>query len=258
MTAALSPADIAKRASALRAAEFVESGMRLGLGTGSTATFLVRRLGERLREEGLRVRCVPTSVQTAELARAEGLDDTTLEEVGWLDLTIDGTDEVDGRLDLIKGGGGALLREKIVATASERVVIIADAGKRVGTLGAFPLPVEVIPFGITATRRLIEELLEGLGLGARGIELRTRDGRPFVTDEGNHILDLSLRRIGDAGQLSAGLNRIPGVVENGLFLGIADTLVVGHHDGEVEIVDLGQAAGAPFAGIDNIFTEVVD
>ncbi|TNC48016.1 ribose-5-phosphate isomerase RpiA [Rubellimicrobium rubrum] len=258
MTDALSPSDIAKRASALRAAEFVEPGMRVGLGTGSTAAFLVQRLGERLRSEGLRIRGVPTSARTADLAQAEGIEVTTLEEVGWLDITIDGADEVDGRLDLIKGGGGALLREKIVATASERVVIIADAGKRVGTLGAFPLPVEVIPFGLGATRRLVEDLLAGADVGARQVELRLRDGRPFVTDEGNHILDLRLERIGNARQLSLGLNQIPGVVENGLFLGIADTLVVGRPDGGAEVVDMSQADGVPFAGTDNIFTEVVD
>ncbi|WP_210527894.1 ribose-5-phosphate isomerase RpiA [Rubellimicrobium arenae] len=258
MTDALSPSDAAKRASAWRAAEFVADGMRVGLGTGSTAAFLVKRLGERVRDEGLRIRGVPTSARTAELARAEGIEVVTLEDVGRLDIAIDGADEADGELSLIKGGGGALLWEKVVATAAERVVIIADPGKRVATLGAFPLPVEVIPFGLSSTQRLIEELLEGQDLDGRRVELRLRDGQPFATDEGNRILDLHLGRIGDPRRLALLLNQIPGVVENGLFIDIADTLVIGHPDGRAEVVELDDAdPRAPLAGRDNIFTEVL-
>jgi ribose 5-phosphate isomerase A len=248
----LSPIDQAKRAAAHRAAEFVETGMRVGLGTGSTAAFLVRRLGERRRDEGLRIRGVPTSEATARLAREEGIEIVELGEAGWLDLTIDGADEVDGELNLIKGGGGALLREKIVATASDRVVIIADGAKKVGTLGAFPLPVEVIPFGWQATRRLIEELLVRQGLPGRSVELRMAGAEPFVTDEGNRILDLKLQRIDDPRQLALSLNQIAGVVENGLFIDICDTLVLGHADGQVEVQDIGAGAarkGAPLTDL---------
>lgn len=261
MSDTLSPIDQAKRAAARRAAEFVEPGMRVGLGTGSTAAFLVRRLGERLREEGLRIRGVPTSERTSQLAREEGIEIVELGEAGWLDLTIDGADEVDGELNLIKGGGGALLREKIVATASDRVVVIADAAKRVETLGAFPLPVEVIPFGWEATRRLIEELLVGLDVQGRGAELRMAGNEPFVTDEGNRILDLTLHRIGNPRQLALALNQIPGVVENGLFIDICDTLVLGHEDGRVEVRNLGSEATeglVPFRGKDNLFTDLAD
>jgi ribose 5-phosphate isomerase A len=272
MPADLSPIDLAKCAAARRAARLVEPGMRLGLGTGSTAAWLVRALGDRVRDEGLTLRGVPTSERTAELAREVGIEVTTLDEVGWLDLAIDGADEVDPELNLIKGGGGALLREKIVAAAAERVVIIADASKRVERLGAFPLPVEVIPFGLQATRTLIEETLLGLDLGARGLALRMAGPRPFVTDEGNHIIDLHLLRIGQARQLGLLLNQIPGVVENGLFLDLCDALVIGHPDGRVELRD--QASGAveegreqlpgaapeprPAGRADNIFTDVTD
>jgi len=261
MSDALSPTDQAKRAAARAAAGFVEPGMRVGLGTGSTAAFLVRRLGERVREEGLAIRAVPTSEATARLAREEGIEVVDLGDVGWLDLTIDGADEVDGELSLIKGGGGALLREKIVACASDRMVVIADGAKAVGTLGAFPLPVEVIPFGWEATKRLIEELLAGVDVGGREAVLRMRGDAPFATDEGNRILDLRLQRIGDARNLSLLLNQIPGVVENGLFLDICDTLVLGQSDGEVEVRGLGAEASeglVPFRGQDNIFTDLVD
>ena len=255
----LSPIDRAKRAAARAAAAHVEPGMRVGLGTGSTAAFLVQRLGERLREEGLRITAVPTSERTAELARAEGIEIVTLGEAGWLDLTVDGADEVDGELNLIKGGGGALLREKIVATASDRVVIIADRAKKVRVLGAFPLPVEVIPFGWEVTRKLIEDLLAGLDVQGRGTVLRMRDGGPFVTDQGNHIIDLHLQRIGDARQLALLLNQIPGVVENGLFLDICDTLILGAEDESVEVTDLSQVPdAAPVTAVDNIFSEVSD
>lgn len=234
----LSPINRAKVVAARRAVDFIEDGMKVGLGTGSTAAFMVRRLGEVVREEGLRVTAVPTSTRTAELAAELGIPLTTLDEAGWLDVTIDGADEFDGALNLVKGGGGALLREKIVATASDRMIVIADAAKEVGMLGAFDLPVEVIPFGMQATRTLIEEVLAGQDVMGRAITLRMAGERPFVTDEGNHIFDLSLARIGNPGSLALMLNQIPGVVENGLFIDICDTVVIGHADGRVELRDL--------------------
>ncbi len=236
MTTELSPIDRAKRAAARRAAEFIEDGMRVGLGTGSTAAFMVARLGERVRETGLRVTAVPTSNRTAAMAKEEGIRVVTLEEAGWLDLTIDGADEFDPDFALIKGGGGAHLQEKIVATASDRMIVIADAAKGVAQLGAFPLPVEVIRFGWQATQRLLAELLEGQDVLGREITLRGGD-KPFVTDEGNFILDLHLKRIGNPGTLALALNQVPGVVENGLFMDICDVVVVGHGDGRIEIRD---------------------
>lgn len=230
----LSPVDAAKYAAACRAADMVEDGMKLGLGTGSTAVWFVRRLAERMRDEGLRVRGVPTSSRTAEQARELSVPLATLDELRWLDLTVDGADEFDPALNLIKGGGGALLQEKIVATASDRMIVIADKTKAVETLGAFPLPVEVIPFGWRTTRALIEELLVGLDVMASTVTMRMAGEAPYVTDEGNHILDLGLRRIGDARMLAMLLNQIPGVVENGLFIDICDTVIIGHGDGRVE------------------------
>ena len=258
MTEDLSPVDRAKVAAARRAADLVEDGMRVGLGTGSTAAWLVRCLGEAVAA-GTRLTGVPTSRRTAELAREVGIEVVTLDEARWLDVTIDGADEFDGALNLIKGGGGALLHEKIVATASDRMVVIADAGKAVPTLGAFPLPVEVIPFGWQTTRALIEEALAGLDVAGREITIRTNGAAPFVTDEGNHILDLHLGRIGDPHRLSAALNALPGVVENGLFLDICDTVVVGHEDGRAELRDLDAAAPAQAeGGADTIFRDLDD
>ena len=238
MSADLSPTDTAKRAAAERAAEFVESGMRMGLGTGSTAVWLVRCLGRKVREEGLQISAVPTSTRTADLAREEGIEVVALDAAGWLDLTIDGADEFDRDFTLIKGGGGAHLQEKIVACASDRMIVIADPAKDVDCLGAFPLPVEVIPFGWKTTRTLVKKSLVNMDVATREVSLREEGGKPFVTDEGNHILDLHLKRIGDARQLALTLNRIPGVVENGLFIGICDTVVIGHEDGSAEVRNL--------------------
>jgi ribose 5-phosphate isomerase A len=242
MTKDFSPVEKAKSVSANRAAEFVEDGMQVGLGTGSTAAWLVKRLGERVRDEGLRIRGVPTSSRTAALAREVGIEVITLDEAGWLDLTIDGADEFDADLDLIKGGGGALLQEKIVASASDRMVVIADAAKKVDTLGAFPLPVEVIPFGRQSTQKLIERALESMQVEGRSTSFRRDGDKLFVTDEGNHILDLELRKIGDARALSVALNQIPGVVENGLFIDMCDIVIVGHADGRVDTYDIGADA----------------
>ena len=238
MHADLSPVDKAKYAAARRAVELVEKGMRVGLGTGSTAAFMVRSLGERVREEGLNILAVPTSEATARLARAEGIEVVTLEQARWLDLTIDGTDEFDPELNLIKGGGGAHLREKIVATASDQMIVIADSGKEVAQLGAFPLPVEVVRFGWQASKALIEELLVSLDVLGREVRLRMRGDTPFVSDEGNYILDLHLGRIGTPRRMALVLNQVPGVVENGLFIDVCDRVVVGYGDGRVEVRDI--------------------
>jgi ribose 5-phosphate isomerase A len=262
MSTELSPIDKAKFAAARRAARYVESGMRVGLGTGSTAAWLVRCLGEMVREDGLRITGVATSTRTAALAREVGIPVASLDEVRWLDLTIDGVDEFDANLNLIKGGGGALLQEKIVATASDRMVVIADVSKQVETLGAFPLPVEVIPFGWQTTKLLIEEALISMDVLGRTASLRMNGEAAYVTDEGNHILDLHLHRIGQARQLSLVLNQIPGVVENGLFIDICDAVVIGYGDGRVEVRDLlkgsVEESRINFLEADNIFTDVAD
>jgi ribose 5-phosphate isomerase A len=238
MPADLSPIDTAKFVAARRAVDFVQDGMKVGLGTGSTAAWMVRCLAERIREEGLRVTGVPTSTRTAELAHQVGVPITSLDDARWLDLTIDGADEFDPELNLIKGGGAALLQEKIVATASDQMIVIADMGKEVAQLGAFPLPVEIIPFGWQTTKALVEEMLVGLDVLGRDVTLRMNGDRPLMTDESNYIVDLHLKRIGNPRQLALVLNQIPGVVENGLFIDICDIVVVGHGDGQVEIRDI--------------------
>ena len=262
MPADLSPIDKAKFAAAQRSVGFVEEGMRVGLGTGSTAAFMVRALAERVRNEGLRITGVPTSTRTADLARELGITVATLDEAGWLYLTIDGTDEFDGDLNLIKGGGGAHLQEKIVATASDRMIVIADPAKKVAQLGAFPLPVEVIRFGWQTTKALVEELLVSLDVLGQSATLRMNKAEPYVTDEGNHILDLHLQRIGNPRQLALVLNQVPGVVENGLFIDICDLVIVGHGDGRVDLHDIarGQVAGerVAFAESENVFADLDD
>ncbi len=234
MTNDLPPLERAKLASARRAADFVESDMKVGLGTGSTADWLVRCLGNRVRGEGLKFIGVATSQRTANLSLKEGIPTIPLDEAGGLDLTIDGADEYDPELNLIKGGGGALLREKIVAKASKRMVVIADPSKRVDSLGAFPLPVAVTPFGWRTTKELVEKILIDMDVETRHVKPRMDGNDPYATDEGNFILDLHLGRIGDPPRLAAMLNRIPGVVENGLFIGICDAVVVGHPDERIE------------------------
>lgn len=236
MDASMSAGERAKKASAKRALSYVESGMRLGLGTGSTAAWLVKLLGERTRQGGFEITCVPTSSRTADLARECGLKITTLDKAGWLDLTIDGADEFDPEMNLIKGGGGALLQEKIVATASDKMIVITDPSKEVPQLGAFPLPVEIIRFGWETTKAIVEEMLESADVAGRQATLRLNRDEPFVTDEGHYIIDLHLRRIGEPAKLSALLNRIPGVVENGLFVNIADAIVIGLEDGGARVI----------------------
>ena len=258
----LSPIDKAKFVAAKTTGDYVKSGMKVGLGTGSTAAWLVQCLGEKVRDEGLRIQGVPTSTRTAQLAREVGIEVVSLDEAKWLDLTIDGADEYDGDFNLIKGGGGALLQEKIVATASDQVIIIADVSKKVETLGSFPLPVEVIPFGWQTTKTLIEETLIGLDVLGQNTQLRMNGDAPFITDEGNYILDLNLIRISNAKQVSLVLNQIPGVVENGLFIDICDTVIVGYGDGRVEVGDItdGVVSDHKFDFFDdgNLFAEIAD
>ncbi len=262
MSAALSPIDNAKRAAARRSVDFIENGMKLGLGTGSTAAWMVRALGERIRKEGLQVTCVATSARTAELAREVGVPITTLDDAKWLDLTIDGADEIDPLLNLIKGGGAALLQEKIVATASDRMIVIADDAKLVAQLGAFALPVEVVPFGWQTTKALIEEALVSLDVLNRDCGLRMNGDAPLLTDERNYIVDLRLQWIGNSRQLALVLNQIPGVVENGLFLDICDTAIIGHADGRVDVLNAeltrSSTDEAEMFGARNIFADLED
>lgn len=225
--------DNLKRRAAEAALAFVEDGMRLGLGSGSTAEHFVRLLGERVAG-GLKVLGVPTSGRTEALAKRVGVPLATLDGVTELDLDVDGADEIGPSLALIKGGGGALLREKIVANASRRMIVIADASKQVAELGAFPLPVEVVAFGLTVTLRAIEKAAGALGL-AGDVKVRIRDGVPFLTDGGNRVLDASFGRIPDPEALANRLAGIPGVVEHGLFLGLADVALVASPEGVAEL-----------------------
>ncbi|MEN8837410.1 MAG: ribose-5-phosphate isomerase RpiA [Celeribacter marinus] len=260
MSETLSPIDTAKFVAAKRAVDFVEDGMKLGLGTGSTAAWMVRCLAERVRDEGLKIVGVPTSTRTAELARSLGIKVISLDEAKWLDLTIDGADEFDAELNLIKGGGGALLQEKIVATASDQMIVITDAAKEVEHLGAFPLPIEVIPFGWQTTKALVEETLGSMDVLGQSSTLRMNGDVPFITDEGNHIVDLHLQRIGNARQLALVLNQVPGVVENGLFIDICDKVIIGHGDGRVQTKDIITGEDSErmieFAESDNIFADL--
>ncbi|HCL29703.1 MAG TPA: ribose 5-phosphate isomerase A [Candidatus Latescibacteria bacterium] len=221
-----------KELAARRAVEYIQDGMVVGLGTGSTAEFAIRALGDRVQEEGLEIRCVPTSESSAALGEQLGLDIQTLEDNPAIDLTIDGADEVDPDLELIKGLGGALLREKIVAAASSLEIIIVDPGKLVDRLGTrAPLPVEVIPFAWGLAKLRLLDLCQRA-------ELRLGDdGERFVTDNGNFILDCHFPNgIGDAGSLDRTIDEIPGVVENGLFVGLTDIVVVGLDDGQCRVM----------------------
>ena len=214
-----------KRQAAARALLSVRDGMKLGLGTGSTAKHFVDLLGERVRA-GLKVLGVPTSEATRIQAAECGIPLTTLDDVDRLDLTIDGADEIDPSLNAIKGGGGALLREKIVAAASDRMIVIADDTKWVDALGRFPLPVEVIPFGLAATQRAMAGAFAQSGVSGQMVLRKGRDGHVFVTDGGHWIIDAHLGRIEDAPRLAGLLNPIPGVVEHGLFIGLASTAIL--------------------------------
>jgi ribose 5-phosphate isomerase A len=219
-----------KRAAAARAVEFVRPGMRIGLGTGSTARYFVELLGERVRA-GLDIVAVPTSDATRADAERRGIELTTLDATPRLDLTVDGADEIAPDLTLIKGGGGALLREKIVAFASARMIVIADESKWVSVLGRFPLPMEIVPFGMTVTRRAVEAVAADLGCPGP-VKLRQgRDGHAFVTDGGHWLLDAALQRISDPQALAVGLSVLPGVIEHGLFIGLAQMAILAGPDG---------------------------
>ena len=217
-----------KEAAGRAAAKLVRDGDIVGLGTGSTAYFAVVALGERVKA-GLKIIGIPTSVHTADLAGAVGIPLTTLDEHPEIDITIDGADEVDPKLNLIKGGGGALTREKVVASASKKMVVVADSGKVVAVLGKFPLPVEVIPFARTVVERKI------VALGASPKLRMKPDGSPYLTDNGNEILDCSFGKIADPPALARELSGTPGVVEHGLFIGLAKSAIVGRGNSVDEI-----------------------
>ncbi len=224
-------ADEQKKKAARAAADMVRAGMVVGLGTGSTATHLVKILGDEVRN-GLAIRAIPTSEETRKLAIAEGIELIEPDEQTIIDIAIDGTDEVDGQLNLIKGGGGALLREKIIAGSALKMVIIADASKKVAQLGAFPLPVEVDRFCWPLTVSRIREVCEEQNLKNIDIALRQQEGGGvFRSDGGNYIADLCCGRIADAAALHKGLIDIPGVIETGLFIDIADQVILASADG---------------------------
>ncbi|NBC20846.1 MAG: ribose-5-phosphate isomerase RpiA [Alphaproteobacteria bacterium] len=220
-----------KQNAAAAAMELVEDGMTLGLGTGSTARFFVEMLAEEIAD-GLVVRAVPTSEETRRLAESHGVPLIPVDEVERIHLTVDGADELDEDGALIKGGGGALLREKIIADSSDHMVVIADPSKQILRLGSFPLPVEVTPFGFTLTARRVFEALRASGIDKPKTLLRTDAGHEaYVTDGGNHILDCHCGRIPDAEALAARLSAVPGVVEHGLFIGLARTVIIGNETG---------------------------
>ena len=220
--------DREKEAAARASLRFIKDGQVVGLGTGSTAAYFIRLLGEQVKN-GLRVRALPSSDRSGEQAASLGIPLTSLDQCQEIDVTVDGADEVDPQLRLIKGGGGALLREKIVASASRQLVIVADATKRVPVLGRFPLPVEVIRFAQALVKKKIE------ALGAQ-VDLRQDpNGNPYLTDEHNYILDCHFGRIPDAEALARQLSDMPGIVEHGLFIGMASVVLVAEDGGVVEL-----------------------
>jgi len=230
----LKKADLEKAAAARASLHFVQDGNMVGLGTGSTAAHAVRLLGERV-QAGLKIRGIPTSVHTNELAASVGIPLATLDEFQQIDVTIDGADEFDPQLHLIKGGGGALLREKIIASASQQVVIIADSSKQVAVLGKFPLPVEVVPFA----QRLVAKRIAALGATVK--MRQDTKGNPFVSDEGHHILDCSFGKIPDPPALARTLSDMPGVVEHGLFIDLATVVLVAKGENVTELHRHAQA-----------------
>ncbi|MEM6261866.1 MAG: ribose-5-phosphate isomerase RpiA [Bacteroidota bacterium] len=221
-------AKIGKKAAGEYAAGLVKQGMSVGLGTGSTVYFTLLKLGEMVRE-GLDIRGIPTSEQTAKIAQEQGITLVDFQTCDHLDLTIDGADEVDAQLNLIKGGGGALYREKMVASISDYLAIVADASKISKVLGSFALPVEIVPFGHELTYKRIQ----ALGVTP---ELRTTGGYTYLTDNGNFILDCPFNPIENSGELHHTLKLLPGVVETGFFIGMAKEVIVGKADGEVEVI----------------------
>jgi len=231
----MSSSDSLKRAAAAKALEFVPEGAKLGLGTGTTADAFIELLAEKVAE-GFRVTGVPTSDRTAEKARALHIPLAPLDELGLLDVTVDGADEADRNLNLIKGAGGALLKEKIVAASSRQMIVIGDGSKLVERLGAFLLPIEIIPFGHRSTASRVRNVLTALGYRDAVPKLRVRDGKPFETDCGNLIYDCALGAITDATMLAVALGSVPGVVEHGLFIGLASLLVIARADG-IELIE---------------------
>ena len=218
-----------KKRAAEQAATHVERGMTLGLGTGSTAKYFVEIMGERIKE-GWALRAIPTSEETRRQAQAVGIEIITPDETTNIDLAVDGADEADPDLNLIKGGGGALLREKIVASAARKFIVIADNSKRVVTLGAFPLPVEIDPFAWALTVKRLRQVLVEQGYDGPKLDLRAAEGAPILSDGGNLIIDCALERIASPALLDKSLLEIPGVVETGLFCGIADLVIYGDAD----------------------------
>ncbi len=220
-----------KENAAIAAIEFVEDGMTIGLGTGSTAKFFVELLAEEIAD-GLMIKGVPTSEDTRRLAESLGIPLLPIEQVDRIHLTVDGADEVDDKAQLIKGGGAALLREKIIANASDLMIVIADPSKQVELLGAFPLPVEVTPFGYTITAKKVYDALKAAGVARPKIDVRTSGAnKPIITDGGNYILDCRCTVIPDAPKAAKLLANVPGVVEHGLFIDIARTVIIGRDDG---------------------------
>ena len=217
-----------KQAAAQESLRFVHDGQIVGLGTGSTATIAVTLLGERVKQ-GLQIKGIPTSKRTAELAKGLGIPLVTLQQYQTIDVTIDGADEVDPQLELIKGGGGALLREKIIASATRQMVVVGDASKQVTTLGKFPLPVEIVPFAEPLVAKKIAEL------GAMVKLRRNAGGNPYVTDEGHHILDCIFGKISDPPALANILNAMPGVMEHGLFIHLASVALIATDTGVKEL-----------------------
>ncbi len=228
---------LAKEAAARAALEYVEDGMILGLGSGSTAEAFIHLLGEKLAETGWRVSGVPTSETTRAIAIGAGVPLKPVEQATRIDLAVDGADEVDADFSLIKGGGGMLLREKIIANAADHFLVIIDQSKVVDRLGAFPLPVEVEPFGFTITAKAIFDILRETGCGGNEVSLRSdAQGRPFMTDGGHYVLDCAAASIPEPDATDAALQAIPGVIETGLFIDMARTVIIGAPD-EAEILE---------------------
>jgi ribose 5-phosphate isomerase A len=224
----------AKKNAAEQAVEYVQNGMTVGLGTGSTAYWAIERIGERIREEGLQIRAIATSKRSEEQAMQLGIPIFSFDAIDEIDLTIDGADEADGDFNLIKGGGGAHLREKIVASSSRELIIVVDETKLVRQLGRFPLPVETVVFGWEKTFKK----LKNLGCIPA---LRMEEGRPYLTDNGNYLVDCSFGTIADPRILHDRINAIVGVVENGLFVGMADRIVAGYSDGSTRVFQKGKS-----------------
>jgi ribose 5-phosphate isomerase A len=241
--------DEAKRAAAAQAiGSFLKDGMTIGLGSGTTSRWFVRILGERVTK-GLRVIGVPSSKSTGQLAQEVGVPLADLNDISQLDLTIDGADEIDGKGRMIKGGGANLLWEKIVAFASKKMVCIVDESKLVERLGKFPLPIEVIPFAWRSTERHLRKRFEDAGFGDATIEMRGGLEKPLVTDSGHYLLDCHLGQIPEPESLAEKLKQIPGVVEHGLFIGIATDAVVGRATGDAEVLTFRRGEAPPELGV---------